>query len=321
MEERAKKKLTEPEAIMENSHFDFLKELNVPEKQLYQKIWGKKHISSWFFIRNAIRSSLINAVQASSMWIEHCRCSKTKCKSLAEYVFIAGISYSQMVSGPLLSTIVLSASSIEAFARHCFVSMLRTKFNHIRRKELDDKFLKFDNTYPVQRIKMIVSEIKADKLPAQIEMEINELFGFRNEVMHSDPIYHTQDFYKLIKLKVDKEERRTVEKKPSRFKYYPDLTAQNRPLSLSHSLLSTVTHDKLVEHIIRTSGSANIVEFLDEIDMTNIDKGLLWGDPTFTLDYDKASLTAQKMNPINKELNKVTIKEKLQFLKDLKGNV
>lgn len=257
----------------------------------------------------------MHAVQASSMWLQHCNRSKTKCKSLAERAFIAGASYSQMVSGPLLSTIILSASSIEAFARHCFVSTLRTKYQHIRQKELDDKFFEFDNTYPVQRIKLIISEVKADDLPAQIETEINNLFGFRNEVMHSDPIYHTQDFKKLIKLKVDKKEKKTIPKKPSSFKYYPDLTTQNRPLTLSHSLLSTTTHDKLVDHIIRMSDSANILEFLNEIDMTNIDKGLLWGDPTFTLNY---SLIAQEMNSMNKELNEVTMKEKLLFLSKMK---
>lgn len=306
---------------MENSRFDFFKDVNISEKQLYQKIWGKKHISSWFFIRNAVRSSLMHAVQAASMWIQHYHRSKRKCKSLADRVFIAGCSYSQMLSGPLLSTIILSASSIEAFARHCFVSILRTKAHHIRQKELDDKFYEFDNTYPVQRIQMIISEVKADKLPAQIETEINNLFGFRNEVMHSDPIYHTQDFAKLIKLKVDKKEKKTVEKRPSRFKYYPDLTAHNRPLSLSHSLLSTVTHDKLVEHIIETSESADVIEFLNEIDMTNIDKGLLWGDPTFNLDYSQASLIAQEMNSINKEMKKVTLKEQLHFLNEKKGHV
>lgn len=243
--------------------------------------------------------------------------SASRLQSVPLLQAIAGASYSQMVSGPLLSTIVLSASSIEAFARHCFVSTLRTKSHHIRQKELDDKFFDFDNTYPVQRIKMIISEVNAAELPAQIETEINNLFGFRNEVMHSDPIYHTQDFFKLIKLTVDKKEKKTVEKKPSRFKYYPDLTAQNRPLSLSHSLLSTATHDKLVEHIIGTSGSANILEFLNEIDMTNIDKGLLWGDPTFTLNYKQASQIAQEMNSMNKELNKVTMKDQLLFLKCL----
>ena len=304
---------------MDNSHFNF-KDLNISEKQLYQKMWGKKHISAWFFIRNAVRSSLMHAVQASSMWIEHCHRSETKCKSLAERAFIAGGSYSQMVSGPLLSTIVLSASSIEAFARHCFVSTLRSKFHHIRQQELDDKFLEFDNTYPVARIQMIISEVKADKLPTQIETEVNNLFGFRNTVMHSDPIYHTQDFKKLIKLKVDKKEKKTVEKRPSSFKYYPDLTARNRPLSLSHSLLSTVTHDKVVEHIIETSKRTDIIEFLNEIDMTNIDKGLLWGDPSFNLDYSQSSLIAQEMNSINKELNKVTLKEKLLFLGKMKIN-
>jgi hypothetical protein len=214
---------------MSNSPYNDFMDINISEKQLYQKIWGKKHISSWFFIRNAVRSSLMHAVQASSMWIQDCHRSKTNCKSLAERAFIANASYSQMVSGPLLSTVILSASSIEAFARHCFVSALRTKYHHIRQKELDDKFFEFDNTYPVQRIRLIIAEVKAVDLPKQIATEIDNLFGFRNEVMHSDPLYHTEDFKKLIKLKVDKKESKTVERKPSSFKYYPDLTAQNRP--------------------------------------------------------------------------------------------
>lgn len=306
---------------MDNSHIDFFKDVNIPEKQFYQKIWGKKHISSWFFIRNAVRSSLVHAVQGSSMWLQHYQRSKEKYKSSAELFFNTGFSYSQMLSGPLLSTIILSASSVEAFARHCFVSTLRTKAHHIKQKELDDKFFEFDNTFPVQRIQMIISELKADKLPAQIETEINNLFGFRNEVMHSDPIYHTQDFCKLIKLKTDKKEKKTVERIPSRFKYYPDLTTHSCPLRLSHSMCSTITHDKLVEHIISTSESADIMEFLDEIDMTNVDKGLLWSDPTFTLNYNQANLIAEEMNSTIKELDKVTMKDQLLFLKNMKSHL
>ena len=299
---------------MDNGNFDFFRDVNIPKKQLYQQIWGKKHISPWFFIRTAVRSSLVHAVQGSSIWLQHYHRSKEKCKSPAELVFITGLSYSKRLLGPFLSTVILSAASVEGFARHCFVSTLRTKAHHIKQKELDDTFFEFDNTSPVQRIQMIVLELKADKLPAQIETEINELFGFRNEVMHSDPIYDTQ----RIKLKSDRKEKRTVEKRPSSFKYYPDLTTDSRPLSLSHCLLSTITHDKLVEHIIGTSESPDIIEFLNEIDMTNIDKGQLWGDPTFTLDYSQASLIAREMNSINKELNKVTIKEQLQFINELK---
>ena len=302
---------------MPKGHIDDFMDINISEKQLYQNIWGKKHISAWFFIRNAVRSSLMHAVQSSTMWLQHCHRSKTQCKSLAERAFIAGLSYSQMVSGPLLSTIILSASSIEAFARHCFVSALRTRYHHIRQKELDDKFFEFDNTYPVQRIRLIIAEIKGIDLPKQIATEIDNLFGFRSEVMHSDPLYRTDDFKKIIKLKVDKKANKTVEKDPSRFKYYPDLTVQNRPLSLSHSLLATATHDKLVDHIISTSESVDIMDFLNEIDMTNIDKGLLWGDPTFTLNYKKASLIAEEMNAMNKELNKVAMRDQLLFLKKL----
>ena len=187
----------------------------------------------------------------------------------------------------------------------------------ILEKELDDKFFEFDNTYPVQRIRLIIAEIKGIDLPKQIATEIDNLFGFRNEVMHSDPLYRTDDFKKIIKLKVDKKANKTVEKDPSRFKYYPDLTVQNRPLSLSHSLLATATHDKLVDHIISTAESVDIMDFLNEIDMTNIDKGLLWGDPTFTLNYKKASLIAEEMNAMNKELNKVAMRDQLLFLKKL----
>ena len=91
-------------------------------------------------------------------------------------------------------------------------------------------------------------------------------------------------------------------------------------MSLSHSLLSTVTHDKLVDHIISTAESSDIVEFLNEIDMTNIDKGLLWGDPTFNLNYNQASLVAKQMNAANKELEKVTMKDQLLFFKQMKHN-
>lgn len=303
---------------MADGTFDFFEDVNISQKKLYLKIWSGKHISPWSFIRIAVRSSLMYAVHGTSMWIAHYHRAKKKCKSPAELDFITGFPYSIKLSGPFLSTVILSAASIEAFARHCFVSTLRTKAHHIKQKELDDKFFEFDNTFPVQRIQMIVSELKAAKLPTQIETEINNLFGFRNEVMHSDPIYHTQDFHKRIKLKSDKKEKKTIERGPSSFKYYPDLTTDSRPLSLSHSLLSTVTHDKLVKHIIGTSESADIMEFLNEIDMTNSDKGLLWGEPTFTLDYKQASLIAQEMNSINKELNKVTHKEQLQFINDLK---
>ena len=51
--------------------------------------------------------------------------------------------------------------------------------------------------------------------------------------------------------------------------------------------------------------------------MTNEDKGLIWNDKTFPLNYNQACLIAKKMNSTNKELNKVTTKEQLQFIKEL----
>jgi hypothetical protein len=293
-------------------------DVNIPQKELYKKIWGGKHISPWFFTRMAVRSSLIHAAQAASLWIQHYQRAKKKCKSAAELAFISGQYYSKTLPGPLLSIIILSAASVEAFARHCFVSTLRTRAHHKRKKEVEEKFYEFDNTIPIQRIHLIISALNADMLPTQIETEINELFSFRNGVMHGDPIYHDQDLNKRITLKSDNKEKKTVERGPRQFKYYPDLTTNSRPLSLSHGLLSTITHDKLVEHIIASCVSPSILEFLNEIGMTSDDKGLIWGDQAFHLDYKQTCQIAKEMNSINKELNKVTTKEQLQFIKELR---
>jgi hypothetical protein len=226
-----------------------------------------------------------------------------------------------MLSGPLLSTIILSAAPTEAFSRHCFVSSLRTKYRHVRQNEMDEAFLEFDTAPAAKRIEVIAAAVKAEELPDDVKTEINELFGFRNSVMHSDPIYHSEECRRLIKLKVNKKENQTQEKRPSKFKYYPDITAHSQPLSLSHSLLSTITHDKLVEHIVGTSESADLMEFLNEIDMTSHDKGLLWGDSTFTVNYAQACLRAQDMNSLLKELENVSVKEQLLFLKKMKRRV
>jgi hypothetical protein len=277
--------------------------VKVDENALYRKIWSKKHISSWFFLRNAVRSSLIQAVQQSSAWVKHYHRSRKKCKSQAEHSFIVGISYSKMLSGPLLSTIILSAASVEAFSRHCFVSSLRAKYHHIGQKEIDEAFLEFDTSPAANRMKFVASIAKAKEVSADLTTEIVELFGFRNSVMHSDPIYHSEECKSLIKLKVNKKNNRTEEKRPSKFKYYPDLTSNNMPLSLSHSLLSTTAHDKLVEHIIGTAEAADILEFLDEVDMTHVDRGLLWGDPTFSISYGQACLMAKDMNTLIKGVN------------------
>ena len=274
-------------------------DVNIQQKQLYERIWGGKHTSPWFFIRTAVRSSVMHASQSASLWIQHYHRAKKKCKSPAELAFISGLAYSDKLPGPLLSTIILSAASVEAFARHCFVSTLRTKTRHRERQELYDKFFEFDNTAAVPRIQMIISELKAAELLTPLKAEIDDLFVFRNSVMHGDPIYHPQDCWKPVRLKSDKKAKKTVEKGLRDVNYYPDLTANSRPLSLTHALLATAAHDKLVEHIVGTCESPDVLEFLSEIDMTNNDKGLIWNDTTFSLDYNHACLIAKEMNAIN----------------------
>lgn len=158
------------------------------------------------------------------------------------------------------------------------------------------------------QIKRIVSEVNARKISEPMENKIDDLAKFRNDVMHSDPIYHTQNA-ELEQIKHGKG------RKPRRYKYYPDVTLSNRPLSLTHAILATITHDELVEHIKNTSEDANILKFLEEVEMTNNDKGLIWGFMP-GIEYEQAKLIAEKMNRMNKELNKVTLKEQIDFIRE-----
>lgn len=277
-------------------------------KQVCQTIWAGNHISSWFFLRDAVRSSFLYSFHAALEWLKLCERGREEYNSLAARVHIANTNYSLKLSGPLLSTIILSATCIEAFTRHCYVSVLRSK--HISDKTLCDNVSKFDKMKPkpMAQIKRIVSEVNARKISEPMENKIDDLAKFRNDVMHSDPIYHTQNA-ELEQIKHGKG------RKPRRYKYYPDVTLSNRPLSLTHAILATITHDELVEHIKNTSEDANILKFLEEVEMTNNDKGLIWGFMP-GIEYEQAKLIAEKMNRMNKELNKVTLKEQIDFIRE-----
>lgn len=293
---------------MDNNYFDFIrKNEELTDKQLCQKIWAGKHISSWFFLRNAVRSSFLHSFHAASQWLKKCESGRVKYNSLAERVLIANVNYSIMLSGPVLSTIILSATCIEAFTRHCYVSVLRTK--HISDKTLCDNVYKFDKMKPkpLAQIEKIAYEIRAKEISGSIRNKIDDLSKFRNDIMHSDPIYHTQNA-ELEQIKHGKG------RKPRRYKYYPDVTLSNRPLSLTHAILATITHDELIEHIKNTSEDANILKFLEEVEMTNSDGGLIWGFMP-GIKYEKAKSIAEEMNQMNKELNRVTLKEQIDLIR------
>jgi hypothetical protein len=277
-------------------------------KQVCQTIWAGKHISSWFFLRDAARSSFLYSFHAASEWLKLCERGREKYNSLAAHVYIANTNYSLKLSGPLLSTIILSATCIEAFTRHCYVSVLRSK--RLAGKAFCDNVSKFDKMKPkpLAQVEKIVDEIRAKQISESIRNKIDDLSKFRNDIMHSDPIYHAQNA-ELEQIKYGKG------KKPRRYKYYPDVTLSNRPLSLRHAILATITHDELVEHIQNTSEDVNILKFLEEVEMTNNDKGLIWGFMP-GIEYEQAKLISEKMNRMNKELNKVTLKEQIDFIRE-----
>jgi len=294
---------------MDNRHFYGA---HLSDMQICHKIWDGKHISAWFFLRDAARSSFIHAYQSSCRWLINCQKGKTKCNSLAERVLIANGNYSLLLSGPLLSSLILSAACIEAFARHCYVSVLRAKL--ISDKKLSDMMSDFEEMKPkpVAQIKRSIKEVEAKEMSELMESKIADLSQFRNDIMHSDPVYHSQIDGELIQLKHGRS------KAPRRYKYYPDLTLSNRPLTLNHAIRSIITHDELIAHISKTSENVNVLNFFTEIDMTNNDKGLIWGFmPGIT--YDQAKSVAEGMDKMNNELDKVTLKEQIAFIKKEKN--
>lgn len=293
-----------------------LESMSLSEQQLYQGIWNRKHISASYFLRNAVRSSLVDSIRASSQWLDNCKKAKLKCNFLAERVCIANINYSLMLPGAILSTIILSATAIEAFLRHCYISVLRTKSSGIEHATFLDKIFNFDKLSSMKRISDTISQVRADPLPSHITEEIRDLFSFRNDVVHSDPIYHTSHFLKAIQVKRDK--GKMVEKTPSQYKYYADLTCSNRPLLLVHAILATTSHDKLVQHVTGTARNIDILHFLNEVDMTNDDSGLIWSALMPCTDYETAKELSEQMISMNRELNKVKMKEMTNFLRSIR---
>jgi len=293
-----------------------LKSMSLSDRQLYQGIWSGKHISASYFLRNAIRSSLVDSIRASSQWLDNCTKAKLKCNYLAERVFIADMNYSLMLPGAILSTIILSATAIEAFLCHCYVSVLRKKSPRFSQTVFLDRISAFNKKWPKDKIQDVISQVDAAKLPELVEAEIMDLFKFRNDMVHSDPIFHSSEFAKVIQIKQGKD-KKMVEMEPRQYKYYADLTSSNRPLLLMHAIVATIAHDKLIEHITGTANDVDVLHFLNEVDMTNNDAGLIWSGLMHGVDYESAKKVSQEMNSMNKELSKVTIKEMTAFLKSM----
>lgn len=294
-----------------------LESMDVSDKQIYQGTWSRKHISASYFLRDAVRSSLVDSISASSRWLDNCKKAKLKCNSLAERAFFADSNYSLMLPGALLSTIILSATAIEAFLRHCFVSVLRTKSPRIGYETFLDKISSFNKKWPTDKIHDVISQVKADQLPDNVGDDIRDLFSFRNDVAHNDPIYHSSEFGKVFQVKPQRKDKKMVEKKLRQYKYYADLTSSNRPLLLQHAVVATITHDNLIEHITETAKDVDILHFLNEVDITNNDSGLIWNGLMPDIDYEKTKILSQEINSMNKELNRITIKERTVFLKSM----
>jgi hypothetical protein len=53
---------------------------------------------------------------------------------------------------------------------------------------------------------------------------------------------------------------------------------------------------------------------MNEVDMTNDDSGLIWSGLMAVIDYSKAKKVSEEMTKVDKELNKVSIKEMAAFL-------
>ncbi len=302
---------------MDDKYINIFADSSLSERQTSDIIWSGKHISAWYFLRKAVRSSLKHSIFASIKYLEHCQTAKENHKSLAERSFLADVNYSMLLPGPLLSAIIFSASSIEAFTRHCFVSTLKIKSHKVGKHEFQKKLVEFDKTSVFDRITLVISAIKSKSLPSQLNSEVQNLFHFRNDVMHSDPIYLNQ--HSALQTKTNKSKNTIYEREPRQYDgYYPDLTFGTRPLHLKHALLSTTTHDNLIKHVLGHADSVYMMEFFDEIEMTGMDGNRIWGHPVESMDYVQACNLAEDMNIMNRELDSVTFKEIQDFLKKLK---
>ena len=253
-------------------------------KKVYETYFVNTYTSSWHFLRHSARSCLVHSVSLTSKILNSYQKNSLKSIPIEEKCLLVWFQYGNYLSGPILSTIILSSFAIESFTRFCYTSLIKNK------SSFESHLEEFDKKSASDRVERLIEEAQPNtNFSTSSFRDIKSLITFRNEIAHDDPLL----FQKGGSLgQIKKGRKRTVNEQ----RIYPLLPTSNMPLSLHHATKASNTHDSLVKYILRSAQNENIDRFKKEIEHT---AGLL------ILDHFPKNITLEIIDVLTKNWAKM----------------
>ena len=212
--------------------------------------------SPWRFLVGSARSSLALGAQNTSKLLALNDKWLQKRTEPGEIYFLTNINYSSLLSGPLLSTVLLSAIALEALLRLAARSLFEKDIPpHQKAGGPSPRVLENVRRFDLMpstseelvsgKVAFLFQEVTGHPCPESLHNEIRDLFEFRNDSAHAEPILRTSDG---MDQKVKRGSRRKIPYK--RGARYPLLWASNRPLGLHDAIRAVRAHDEAVKGLL-----------------------------------------------------------------------
>jgi hypothetical protein len=267
-------------------------------------IWGSSlhghFISGWWQLCSAAQSSLRIAGEQTGQVLSEFRQNQAKSLEGGELVGSFTFDYEVRLTGPLFSSVILSAFSLEAFLRLALLIGLRAK--HQDREHVESRLRHIEErasrnqrgpfNYRVDELLRILGDVS---IPNRFRDAADKLMSYRNQCAHDEPRWFEAEIGVATQFKRG---RRLGD--PLRKYRFPLPGDDLWPLSLKDALWAASTHDRFV-HALPS-------ELLDVVFDKSIVGGL-WAHERRIISagveklHDLASLWHEEVEPFRRSVN------------------
>lgn len=210
--------------------------------------------TGWCTLKMAAASSIMLAAERTSKLLALWDRIRQKVADRAEAKFLVDFNYDIHALGPCLSSVLLTAFSLESFLRLSMHVALEIARTDSRRREGFDavtvaRLKSFEELSFEKKLNALAVQLKCPSLARhdQRQQTARDLIAYRNECVHETPSV-TLGFGKFEKALTGRERQPgLIEKKMAG---YERLSLSNRPVRLKHVVKAVEAHDAIVRHFL-----------------------------------------------------------------------
>src|SRR5579859_4151514 len=216
------------------------------------EVWSEhlagKYLSGWPYLGHATRSCLVHAASNTQTLLNQFLTKKDNIQNdnqRLELWFSLDIAYNNQLIGPLLSTVLLSAFSVESFVRLTTNCALQSKCKSQAR--VDEELAKFDGVSLPTRVKRMYGLLSLPEPKEKLMKQIVKLTDYRNACAHDEPRLYGQPG-EMKKFKGGRKGPKRTTRIQDRMRPFT-LADVNRPVSLRDAHWAASTHDRIVANV------------------------------------------------------------------------